>query len=194
MNPEDYEQIGEERTFEVDIVPPQVFKREIVRPKYRHKTDRARPPILAPAPKKPVVGGYASAGLLAWVALSKYVDHTPLYRLERQSARWGGTIPRQTMADWIRITAEWLEPIYRQMHRRLLRGSYLQADDYPKERIIRSPRIRRRRKREIASDNHRASRNPKRRESLALVLARGRDAGRSSSSRQSCLMLRSAST
>ena len=130
-NPEAFEQIGEERTFEVDIVPPQVFKREIVRPKYRHKTDRARPPILAPAPDRPVVGVYASAGLLAWVALSKYVDHTPLYRLERQSSRWGGTIPRQTMADWIRITAEWLEPIYRQMHRRLLRSSYLQADETP---------------------------------------------------------------
>jgi transposase len=130
-NPEAFERIGEERTFEVDIVPPQAFKREIVRPKYRHKTDRARPPVLAPAPERPVMGGYASAGLLAWVALSKYVDHTPLYRLERQSARWGGTIPRQTMADWIRITAEWLEPIYRRMHKRLLGGTYLQADETP---------------------------------------------------------------
>ena len=77
--PEAYEQIGEERTFEVDIVPPQIFKREIVRPKYRHKTDRALPPVLAAAPERPVVGGYASAGLLAWVALSKYSDHVPLY-------------------------------------------------------------------------------------------------------------------
>jgi transposase len=67
-------------------VPPQIFKREIVRPKYRHKTDRTRPPVLAAAPERPVVGGYASAGLLAWIALSKYVDHVPLYRLEKQSA------------------------------------------------------------------------------------------------------------
>lgn len=128
---EAYEQIGEERTFEIDVVAPQIFKREIVRPKYRHKTDRARPPLLAPAPVRPVQGGYASAGLLAWIALSKYVDHQPLYRLEKQSARWGAVIPRQTMADWIRITAEWLEPIYRQMHRRLLGGAYLQVDETP---------------------------------------------------------------
>jgi transposase len=130
-NPEAFERIGEERTFEVDIVPPQAFKREIVRPKYRHKTDRARPPVLAPAPERPVMGGYASAGLLAWIALSKYVDHQPLYRLEKQSARWGAPIPRQTMADWIRITAEWLEPIYRQMLKRLLAGGYLQVDETP---------------------------------------------------------------
>lgn len=129
--PEAFERIGEERTFEIDIVPPQVFKREIVRPKYRHKTDRSRPPVVAPALARPVSGGYASAGLLAWIALSKYVDHQPLYRLEQQSARWGAPIPRQTMADWIRITAEWLEPIYRQMLRRLLGGGYLQADETP---------------------------------------------------------------
>lgn len=129
--PEAFERIGEDRTFEIDIVAPQVFKREIVRPKYRHKTDRSRPPVIAPALERPVVGGYASAGLLAWVALSKYVDHQPLYRLEKQSERWGAQIPRQTMADWVRITAEWLEPIYRQMVQRLLGGSYLQVDETP---------------------------------------------------------------
>jgi len=130
-NPEAYEQIGEERTFEIDMVPPQVFKREIIRPKYRHKTDRTMAPVIAKAPERAVVGGYASAGLLAWIALSKYVDHVPLYRLEKQSARWGAPIPRQSMADWIRITSEWLEPIYRQMHRRLLAGGYLQCDETP---------------------------------------------------------------
>jgi len=77
------------------------------------------------------MGGYASAGLLAWIALSKYVDHQPLYRLEKQSERWGANIPRQTMAEWIRITAEWLEPIYKRMHQRLLEGSYLQVDETP---------------------------------------------------------------
>jgi len=129
--PEAFERIGEERTFEIDLVPPQIFKREFVRPKYRHKRDRQRPPVVAAAPERPVAGGYASAGLLAWIALSKYVDHQPLYRLEQQSARWGATIPRQTMADWIRIAADWLEPVYRQMHRGLLAGHYLQADETP---------------------------------------------------------------
>jgi transposase len=129
--PADFERIGEERTFEIDLTPPQIFKREIVRPKYRHKADRSRPPVIAPALERAVVGGYASAGLLAWVALCKYVDHQPLYRLEKQSARWGAAIPRQTMADWIRITAEWLEPVYRQMAKRLLAGGYLQADETP---------------------------------------------------------------
>jgi hypothetical protein len=113
------------------VVPPQLFKREIVRPKFKRRDDREQPPVIAPAPARPVQGGYASAGLLAWIALSKYVDHAPLYRLEQMSSRWGAAISRQTMADWVGITAEWLEPIYRQMHRELLAGGYVQADETP---------------------------------------------------------------
>jgi hypothetical protein len=39
-----------EETFEVRITPPQLWKRRIVRPKFRHKLDRSLPPYLAPAP------------------------------------------------------------------------------------------------------------------------------------------------
>src|SRR5476651_2639890 len=71
-----YERIGEETTFEVDIIPPQLFKRLIVRPKYRHALDRSRPPLVAPAPKRPVEGGYASAELIAGPYLQ--ADETPV--------------------------------------------------------------------------------------------------------------------
>src|SRR5580692_8391123 len=129
--PRDYERIGEERTFEIDVSPPKLVKREIVRPKFRHKLDRTQPPLVALAPARPVAGGYASAGLLAWIALSKYVHHLPLYRLEQMSQRWGARLSRQSMADWIAITAEWLEPIYQTMLQRLLTGDYLQSDETP---------------------------------------------------------------
>jgi transposase len=129
--PDLFVQIGEERTFEVDIIAPRLIKREIVRLKYKHRLDRSRAPLIAPAPARPVPGGYASAGLLSWIALSKYVDHLPLYRLEQMSKRWGASLSRQTMADWVRITAQWLEPIYQQMLSELLKGSYLQADETP---------------------------------------------------------------
>ena len=130
-NPSLYEKIGEERSFEVDIVPPQLFKREIIRPKFKHRLDKNRAPLVALAPARAVAGGYASAGLLAWVTVAKYVDHLPLFRQEKMLARWGAPISRQTMADWIGITAQWLEPIYRQMQRELLAGGYVQADETP---------------------------------------------------------------
>ena len=130
-DPDLYERIGEETTFEVDITPPKLFKREIVRPKYRFKLERERPPAIAPAPSRPVEGGYASAGLLAWVVLSKYMDHLPLYRQEKMSPRWGAYLSRKTMADWVETVAEWLKPIYNYMRLSLLAGDYIQADETP---------------------------------------------------------------
>lgn len=129
--PDAYEQISEERTFEVDIIGPRLVKREIVRPKFRRKANRELAPVIAPALPRPVVGGYAAAGLLAYVAVSKYRHHLPLYRIEAMSAQWGAALSRKTMADWIRITADWAEPIYKLMHLGILRRGYVQCDETP---------------------------------------------------------------
>lgn len=71
QDPSLYEQIGEERTFEVDVIPPRLFKREIGRPKFKHRLDRHRAPLLAPAPARIAPGGFASAGLIAWALTAK---------------------------------------------------------------------------------------------------------------------------
>ena len=131
QDPDLYERIGEERTFEIDLVPARLVKRELVRPKYRHRLDRSRAPLLAAAPARVVPGGYASAGLIAAIVIGKYVDHLPLFRQEKMSERWGATISRRSMCDWVEVAAMWLEPIYRQMHRGLIGGDYLQADETP---------------------------------------------------------------
>ena len=78
-DPGSYEQIGVERTFEVDLIGPQLVKREIVRPKFRKKDVRDEPPVVAPALPRVAVGGYASAGLISYVVISKYQHHLPLY-------------------------------------------------------------------------------------------------------------------
>lgn len=131
QDPDLYERIGEERTFEIDLVPARLVKRELVRPKYRHRIDRGRAPLLAAAPARVVPGGYASAGLIASVVIGKYVDHLPLFRQEKMSERWGATISRRSMCDWVEVAAMWLEPIYRHMHHGLIAGNYLQADEAP---------------------------------------------------------------
>lgn len=126
-----FEKISQEETFEVEIHPPKLFKRQIIRPKYRRKADRSQPPVIAPAPKRPLEGSYASAGLLAWVMLSKYVHHMPLYRQEKASLMWGARLSRKTMADWVEAVAQWLKPIYNYMRQELLDSGYVQADESP---------------------------------------------------------------
>ena len=126
-----YEKIGEERTFEVDVVPPKLFKREIVRPKYRHRLDRNRAPVLAPAPARVVAGGFASAGLIAWALTAKYADHLPLYRQEKMLARWGAPISRQNLCDWVGTATALLESLVKRMKQDLLAGGYVQVDETP---------------------------------------------------------------
>lgn len=46
-----------------------------------------------------IEGGMAAPRLIAWVLISKYVDHLPLYRLEQIAARAGVTLARSTLAD-----------------------------------------------------------------------------------------------
>ncbi len=79
-NPEAFKRIGEEVTEELDVVPTKFFKRRTIRPKYVHTSDRALPPVVAPAPKRIIENSYASAGLLTSIVLAKYADHLPLYR------------------------------------------------------------------------------------------------------------------
>lgn len=126
-----YEKIGEERTFEVDVIPPQLFKREIVRPKFRHCLDRNRAPLVAPAPKRVVAGGFASAGLIAWALTAKFCDHLPLYRQEKMLARWGAPISRQNLCDWVGAATALLEPLTKRMKQDLLQGGYVQVDETP---------------------------------------------------------------
>ena len=131
QDPTLYEKIGEERTFEVDIVPPQLFKREIVRPKFKHRLDRNRAPLLAPAPARIAPGGFASAGLIAWALTAKYADHLPLYRQEQMLDRWGAPISRQNLCDWAGLATALLEPLVKLMKMDLLKSGYVQVDETP---------------------------------------------------------------
>ena len=126
-----YERIGEERTFEIDLVPPKLFKREIIRPKFKHRLDRSRAPLLAPAPARIASGGFASAGLIAWALTAKYADHLPLYRQEKMLARWGAPISRQNLSEWASLATALLEPLVKLMKADLLASGYVQVDETP---------------------------------------------------------------
>jgi len=54
-------------------------------PKYACRT--CETVVQAPAPERPIAGGVATPALLAQVLVSKYCDHTPLYRQSQVFAR-----------------------------------------------------------------------------------------------------------
>jgi hypothetical protein len=78
--------------------------------------------------------GLAAPGLLAHVLVSKYCDHLPLYRQEHiYRQRHGVALPRQTLARWVELAADWLRPIYEQIRTGVLAGGYVQVDETPIE-------------------------------------------------------------
>jgi transposase len=131
--PDAYEKIGEEVTEELDVQPMKVIRRRIVRPKFKRKASAGAVPFNAPLPPRVVPGGLPAAGLVAFLLVAKYVDHLPLYRLEKSfKQRFGVKLPRQRMCDWIGYAIEnWLAIIYHSIRQGLIGGNYLQIDETP---------------------------------------------------------------
>ena len=76
------------------------------------RTDRDAAPIIAPLPARLQDRSLPSPALLAHVLVAKYCDHLPLYRQEKIYARRHGVnLPRQTLARWVELAADWLQPI-----------------------------------------------------------------------------------
>jgi transposase len=74
----------------------------------------------------------AGPGLLAQILVSKYADHLPLYRQEQIFAqRHKINLPRVTLARWVELCADWLQPIYEQIRTGVMAGGYAQVDETP---------------------------------------------------------------
>jgi transposase len=129
--------IGEETSEQLDYEPAKLSVIEHVRLKYACKACEEAAaeggPQIATAekPLAPIEKGLAAPGLLAYVIVSKYSDHLPLYRLERILKRHHIDIARSTMCDWMRASAEALKALYDLTVREVLASRVIHTDDTP---------------------------------------------------------------
>lgn len=125
---EEKHKIGEEVTERMGYEPASFYVVEEVREKLGCQTCDGSV-VTAPLPPHPISGGRPTAGVLAYVATSKFADHLPLNRLEAITARHGVEIARSTMCDWLLKGAELLLPIYKEIKASVLRAPVVQTDD-----------------------------------------------------------------
>ncbi len=85
----------------------------------------------ATAPVRPVARALAGTGLMAHVLVSKYADHTPLYRLRQIFARDGVELAVSTLTDVVASAAWLLTPLAEAMGRYVLGGTKIHGDDTP---------------------------------------------------------------
>lgn len=119
--------LGEDVTEVLDWVPGRFRVVRHVRPKCSCR--RCEAIAQAPAPSLPIRRGRAGPGLLAHVLVSKYADHSPLYRQAEILAREGMELSRSTLADWVGQCAVLLEPLVAALERHVVAGPVLHADD-----------------------------------------------------------------
>jgi transposase len=131
--PEAWRLMGEEVTEQLDYEPARFFVRRIVRQKYVPQDHPFAAPVIAPLATLQD-RCLAAPGLLAAILVGKYCDHLPLYRQEQIFAtRHQVHLPRQTMAQWMGLAADWLRPIYETIRTGVLGGGYVQIDETPIE-------------------------------------------------------------
>jgi transposase len=132
--PENFRCIGQEVSEQLDYEPGHFLRRRTIRRKYVHRTEVDAVPVIAPLPECLQERGLAAPGLLAHVVVSKYCDHLPLYRQEQIFAqRYKINLPRQTLARWVELAADWLRPIYEEIRTGVMGGGYVQIDETPIE-------------------------------------------------------------
>jgi len=130
--PQAWRCIGQEVSEQLDYEPARFLRRRIVRRKYVHRTDRDSVPVIAALPERLLDRSLPAPGLLAHILVSKYCDHLPLYRQEQIFLRRHRVhLPRQTLARWVGLAAEWLKPIYEHIRTGVMAGGYVQVDETP---------------------------------------------------------------
>jgi transposase len=130
--PEQWRCIGQEVSEQLDYEPARFLRRRTIRKKYVSRVAVDLAPVIAPLPECLQERGLAAPGLLAQVLVSKYCDHLPLYRQEQIFLRRHQVhLPRQTLARWVALAADWLKPIYENIRTGVMAGGYVQLDETP---------------------------------------------------------------
>jgi transposase len=128
--------IGTQTAEQLDMDPPRLFVLRTIKKSYAcpHGVPQQVPVeqrfrTAGPAEVGPIARGLCGAGLLAQVITAKFADHIPLHRFAGQLTRWGVSIARSTLGDWVAQAADLLGPLYRLMHQEILLSRALHGDD-----------------------------------------------------------------
>jgi len=121
--------LGEDVSEYLEFVPEHFKVIRTVRPKM--SCPKCSAVVQEPAPSRPIPKSIAGPGLMAHVAVSKYLDHQPLYLQSEIYARQGIDLDRSTMAGWMGPISSLVEPLVDAIGRYVIAGGKIHADDTP---------------------------------------------------------------
>jgi len=122
-------EIGQDVSEVLDYEPGTFHVVRHVRPKLACTGCRTITQALAPS--RPMDRCMAGAGLLTHIAVSKFADHVPLYRLCQIYGREGVEMSRSTITDMMGNCGLMLTPLADAVGRYVLKASKVHGDDTP---------------------------------------------------------------
>jgi transposase len=121
--------IGEDVSEELEYVPAKLIVKKIIRKKYVCPNDSLHGVYRARLPKRIIPKGIAGPQLLGQILISKYVDHLPLERQEQIFKRLGCRVPKSSMADWLKVVRQKLDPLLECLKNKMLDSRMLNCDE-----------------------------------------------------------------
>lgn len=121
-------EIGVESSEQLEYIPARWKVIQHDRVKYACRSCQENVAI-ADKPPQPIEKGLPGPGLCAHTVLSKFGDHTPLYRQEDIHSRTGYLIRRSTLCGWLQALAALSLPLVMRMKHLLLQSSVIHTDD-----------------------------------------------------------------
>lgn len=128
-NTSEMKKIGEEITESLEYTPGKFFVNKYIRPKYAKPS--AEGVVIGELPSRIIEKGIAGASLIAYMLISKFVDHLPLHRQNQIFKREKINIAASTMSDWVSQGINPLLPLSELMLKKIRSSSYLQTDETP---------------------------------------------------------------
>jgi transposase len=120
--------IGEQTSEQLEFIPAEVQVIRHVCKKYTCPQCEGHV-VTAKKPPQPIPKSVATPGLLAWIAVSKYVDALPLYRQCAIFDRLGFDIDRTTLANWMIQCGQLLQPLVNLLWDALREQPYVHMDE-----------------------------------------------------------------
>lgn len=125
--PEGAVRIGEEVTEKLAYIPGEVYVQRTIRPKYALPQEGGIK--IADLPTQVLPRSNAGASLLAYLLISKYMDHIPFYRILEIFKRQKIILAASTVNGWFSDTVDLLNPLYETLKKEVLSGDYVQIDE-----------------------------------------------------------------
>ena len=130
--PEGAKKIGEAITEILEYQSANIYVRQIVRPKYIiESNDESTKIAIAELPSLPISKGNPGPSMIAYLMISKFVDHLPFYRLSRIIKRQGLELAESTIGGWFNAGCALIEHLSRTLFSKIMLSDYLMTDETP---------------------------------------------------------------